>query len=119
MPPSEPSPSADGGGSGPTEHNAGGEATTELPPGLELVRTTSVFTESSVPAGLLAAHRVASGVWGRLVVASGAVRFRFEDEEDGHVITAPGSMVIPPDRPHHLEILGPVRFVLEFHRRRD
>jgi tellurite resistance-related uncharacterized protein len=78
-----------------------------------------VFTESSVPAGLLAAHRVASGVWGRLVVSSGAVLFRFEDEEDGNVISAPGSMVIPPDRPHHLEMLGPVRFVVEFHRRRD
>jgi tellurite resistance-related uncharacterized protein len=113
------SASADGGGSGPTDHNAGGGATAELPPDLELVRTTSVFTESSVPAGLLATHRVASGVWGRLVVSSGAVLFRFEDDQDGNVIGAPGSMVIPPNRPHHLEILGPVRFVVEFHRRRD
>ncbi|MEZ5215007.1 MAG: DUF1971 domain-containing protein [Ilumatobacteraceae bacterium] len=51
----------------------------ELPGGLVLVRTTPEFTEATVPA-LLRAHRVAEGVWGRLVVIEGAVDFGFEDD---------------------------------------
>jgi tellurite resistance-related uncharacterized protein len=94
--------------------------TTELPDGLELARTTDVFDEDSVPAGLLRAHRVASGVWGRLVVHSGALGFVFEDEPERVVeIRAGHHMVIPPNRPHHLELTGSVTFAVEFHRRPD
>ena len=46
-----------------------------LPPGLMLHRTTDVFTDTTVPAGLLRAHRVAQGLWGRLVVLEGRLRF--------------------------------------------
>lgn len=89
----------------------------DLPPDLEHVRTTPTFTEESVPAGLLGAHRVATGVWGRLVVHSGALVFRFEDEADlGHEVSEGESLVIPPDRLHHVEVDGPVTFVVEFHR---
>ena len=38
----------------------------QLPDGLEHVRTTDVFDNTTVPAGLLRAHRVADGVWGRV-----------------------------------------------------
>jgi tellurite resistance-related uncharacterized protein len=89
----------------------------QLPPGAELVRTTSTFTESSVPAGLLRAHRVADGVWARLVVAEGCVRFVFEDEPyDRRVVQAGDAFVIPPGRPHRVDIDGPVAFALEFYR---
>lgn len=40
----------------------------QLPDGLVLIRTTDVFDNATVPASLLRAHRVADGVWGRLVV---------------------------------------------------
>jgi uncharacterized OsmC-like protein/tellurite resistance-related uncharacterized protein len=88
-----------------------------LPDGLELVRTTEVFDNASVPAGLLRAHRVADGVWARLVVHAGAVRFVFEDEPDRPIIVATGGhVVIPPARRHHVELDGPARFAVEFHR---
>jgi tellurite resistance-related uncharacterized protein len=89
----------------------------ELPDGLTLHRTTPTFDESSVPTGLLAAHSVADGVWGRLVVASGAIGFVFEDEPDlVRILTAGESQVIPPVRTHHLIVDGPVTFAVEFHR---
>jgi tellurite resistance-related uncharacterized protein len=53
---------------------------TRLPDGLEHVRTTDVFDNGTVPAGLLRAHRVADGAWGRLVVHSGTVTFVFDDQ---------------------------------------
>ena len=99
----------------------------ELPDGLELERSTREFDEKSVPAGLLSAHRVASGLWGRLVVTSGEVGFVFESDSDGglgmgddpdrrRMVGAGESVVIPPGRPHHLELTGPVTFHIEFHR---
>ncbi len=99
-----------------------------IPPGYVLVRTTDVFTQDSVPAGLLRAHRIASGVWGRLVVRSGSLRFVFDSPDDvdhattvnggeqGSTVAAAESVIIPPAEPHHLEIDGPVSFVVEFYR---
>lgn len=89
----------------------------ELPEGLEYVRTTPTFDNASVPAGLLRAHRVAPGVWGRLLVHAGALVFVFEDEPDAPVTVAAGATIaIPPDRLHHVELPGPARFAIEFHR---
>jgi tellurite resistance-related uncharacterized protein len=89
----------------------------QLPPGLEYVRTTDVFDHDHHPAGLRRAHRVADGVWARLLVQSGELTFVFEDEPERPIsVAAEGAVVIPPGRLHHVEIAGPVTFVLEFHR---
>lgn len=88
-----------------------------LPEGLEHVRTTDVFDEHSVPAGLLRAHRVADGVWARLVVHTGSVTFVFEDDADAPIAVAAGEhVVIPPARLHHVVLTGPATFAVEFHR---
>lgn len=89
----------------------------ELPDGVVLTRTTDVFDNDTVPAGLLRAHRVASGIWGRLVVHTGTVGFVFEDEaDDPKNVEAGNSLVIPPSRPHHVQLDGPATFVVEFYR---
>ncbi len=89
----------------------------ELPPGLVHVRTTDVFDNTSVPGGLLRAHRVAAGVWGRLVVHSGAVVFVFDDRPDERITVPAGdTLSIPPTEPHHLELEVPTTFSVEFHR---
>jgi tellurite resistance-related uncharacterized protein len=89
----------------------------EVPPGFELARTTATFDNGTVPAGLLAAHRVADGVWGRLVVRSGRVTFVFDDDPDHPIVVAEGSGVaIPPGRAHHLELTEPATFAVEFYR---
>lgn len=87
-----------------------------IPAGHVLARCTPEFDESSIPAGLLAVHRVAAGVWGRLVVRSGSIGFRFEDGGGVRTIAAGDVQVIPPERPHRVVVTGPVRFVVEFHR---
>lgn len=89
----------------------------ELPAGLTLQRTTPTFDEQSTPAGLRKAHRVADGVWGRLRVERGSLGFVFEDRPDEvRTVSAGASQVIPPSRAHHVVIVGPVRFAVEFHR---
>ncbi|MCC6438569.1 MAG: DUF1971 domain-containing protein [Acidimicrobiales bacterium] len=88
-----------------------------FPAGLEHVRTTDTFDNSTVPAGLLRAHRVADGVWGRLVVHTGSVTFVFDDEPDQPItVPAGGTVAIPPARQHHLVLDDPATFAVEFHR---
>lgn len=88
-----------------------------LPEGLQYVRTTAVWDEETVPAGLLRAHRVAEGVWGRLLVHTGRVGFVFEDDAAAPFTVAAGeSMPIPPGRRHHVALDGPATFSVEFHR---
>jgi tellurite resistance-related uncharacterized protein len=90
----------------------------ELPEGLELVRTTALWSEETVPAAVLSGHRVADGVWGQLVVHSGSVGFVFEDEPDATIqVDAGGSVVIPPGRRHHVVLQGSSTFAVEFYRR--
>ena len=92
----------------------------ELPAGVELVRTTDTFTNDTVPAGLLKAHRVAAGVWGRLVVHSGRLVFVFEDQPGRPIeLAATETLVIPPATPHHLELDGPATFAVEFYKIQD
>ncbi len=88
-----------------------------LPTGLKPIRTTDTFDNDTVPAGLLRAHRVADGVWGRLVVHTGTVIFIFDDEPEHPIaVSAGGSVAIPPARQHHLELHEPASFAVEFHR---
>jgi tellurite resistance-related uncharacterized protein len=94
--------------------------THRIPDGFVLTRTTDVFDETNAPAGLLKAHRVAAGVWARLVVKTGSLHFVFEDEPDNTVaVTAGGAISIPPSKPHHVELDGLVEFAVEFYRRTD
>jgi tellurite resistance-related uncharacterized protein len=92
----------------------------ELPTGFEHVRTTEIFDQDHHPAGLRRAHRVADGVWARLIVHTGTLRFVFEDDPD-HLrdVGAGAHVVIPPGRLHHVDIIGPVTFAIEFHRKRE
>ena len=89
----------------------------QLPPAAEHVRTTDEFDHHTVPAALRRAHRIAPGVWGVLAVRDGSIRFVFDERPgDGRVVRSGQRHVIPPDEPHHLEVIGPVRLVIEFHR---
>ena len=87
----------------------------ELPEALRLVRSSPEWDENTMPRGLLRAHRVASGTWGRIVVHDGQLRFAASTEPVLEVVLGPGSThAIPPNVEHKVQPLGPVRFVIEF-----
>lgn len=88
-----------------------------LPPGLRWVRSTPAFTESTIPPGLLRRHRTAPGTWGLIRVLEGRLLLRVLDPSNERVLDpvhAPG--VVAPGVPHEVAPLGPVRFLVEFHR---
>ncbi|WP_432559001.1 DUF1971 domain-containing protein [Granulicoccus sp. GXG6511] len=89
----------------------------KLPDDVVLARVTDDWTPETAPVGLGRAHRVAEGVWGRLVVREGSVNFIFEDAPDDVITVRAGEgQVIPPQRPHHVEFAGPATFAVEFYR---
>jgi tellurite resistance-related uncharacterized protein len=92
-----------------------------LPDGVQSYRRTAVFTQDTVPAGLLKAHSTRDGVWALINVLEGELIYRVTDPRRpaSQRVLTPGTLpgVIEPTILHAVEPLGPVRFFVEFHRR--
>ncbi|KUL92740.1 hypothetical protein DK26_27405 [Bosea sp. WAO] len=84
------------------------------PDDLVAYKRTPPFTEATVPAGLLRAHETKPGVWARLHVTEGALRFR--DLVTGvERLLSPGiHPLVFPASPHEVAPDGMVRFFVEF-----
>jgi tellurite resistance-related uncharacterized protein len=91
-----------------------------LPPKAVPYQRTREFTESTVPAGLLRRHTTKPGVWGRIHVLEGSLRYRIlEPVLEEHVLTPDRFGVVEPEVPHEVAPHGPVRFFVEFLRIAD
>jgi Uncharacterized protein/domain, possibly involved in tellurite resistance len=92
-----------------------------LPADVRPYRKTDVFTEATVPAGLLKAHTTKEGAWALIHVVEGQLIYRIKDPRRLASTTLlspdgpPG--VVEPTILHDVEPLGAVRFYVEFHRR--
>lgn len=88
-----------------------------LPEHVVHYKSTPEFTQDSVPAGLLRAHTTAAGVWGRITILEGSLRYRIaEPEAEVLVLTPDRHGVVEPTMKHEVEVIGPVRFRVDFHR---
>lgn len=91
-----------------------------LPAGVQSYKRTAVFTEASVPAGLLSDHRTKEGVWGLIHVEQGRLLYRVTDprrtafERILSAGEAPG--VVEPTIAHHVQLDGQTAFWVEFFR---
>jgi hemoglobin len=94
-----------------------------LPEDARPYRRTPVFTEDTVPAGLLRAHTTKEGAWALIHVLEGRLAYRVCDprrlpsEVVLTPVTEPG--LIEPTVAHLVEPLGAVRFYVEFHQRAE
>ena len=76
---------------------------------------TREFDQDTIPAGLRRRHATKAGVWARIVVVEGALRYRvLEPEAAEWVLTPEIHGVAAPAMPHEVEPLGGVRFYVEF-----
>jgi tellurite resistance-related uncharacterized protein len=91
-----------------------------MPPEARPYRRTDVFTEATLPKGLLKAHTTKDGTWALIHVLEGRLAYRIEDPRrpaSAVVLTPEGPPgVVEPTILHAVEPLGPVRFYVEFHR---
>lgn len=86
----------------------------ELPDAAAAYRTTDEFDEQTLPAGLRRDHTTRAGVWGRVEVLAGRLRFVMPVLAIDRVIEAGGHAIIPPELPHHVEPVGSVRMRVVF-----
>ena len=86
-----------------------------LPPDVAPYRRTPEFTETTVPDALRRRHTTKAGVWGRIQVLEGELRYRIlEPQREEHVLSPERPGVVEPEVPHEVEPLGRVRFYVEF-----
>ena len=88
----------------------------KLPEGLELKSSTPLMTEETVLPAILKNHKTSAGRYGYLVVEEGSLQFVWEDTPfEALDADAEHPIVIEPERAHHVEITGPVKFKVEFY----
>ena len=77
-------------------------------------KTTAVFDENTLPAGLRREHRTKTGAWGIVRVLEGKLRLVFTD---GRIeeLDRDRSGLIRPQEPHWVEPLGAIRMQVEFY----
>jgi len=85
-----------------------------LPEGLVPAGASRTFDETSVPEALQQEHALAPGRWGLLQLLGGQVTFEDLADNVEHVFSAPATVVIAPEAPHRLLLLGPLRCRIDF-----
>lgn len=85
------------------------------PADLQVLRQIGPFTAATLPRGLLAEHRLKPGRWARLQLSEGALDFVWDDGSDvtEHLV-APAEIMVPPEKPHHLELRGEIIVAIAF-----
>ncbi len=80
-------------------------------------RKTPVFTQDTVPTGLLSRHTTKEGSWAKIWVIAGKLRYRIGgDVPEEHMLTPNSPGIVEPQIPHQVEPLGSVEFYVEFYR---
>jgi tellurite resistance-related uncharacterized protein len=88
-----------------------------LPYAVKHYKNTPEFTQDTVPQALQRGHTTAEQVSGRIVVSEGSLRYVVDQAEPETYLLGPGEPgMIEPQMLHHVEVIGPVRFCVEFHR---
>lgn len=87
-----------------------------LPPEVSAYKRTSVFSETTVPSGLLNDHRTAPGVWGVINVIAGELRYEIPSLGESRVLTPERPGIVEPGVTHSVQPLGAARFFVEFYR---
>lgn len=78
-------------------------------------KSTPIFDEVTLPAGLRREHRTKLGVWGVIRVLEGRLRYRVLDPVSEIILDAEHPGLVIPDQPHLIEPIGPVRLCVDFY----
>jgi tellurite resistance-related uncharacterized protein len=78
-------------------------------------KSTPVFDENTLPAGLRREHRTKVGVWGIIRVLEGRLRYRVLDPVSETILDPNNSGLVLPDQPHSVEPLGAMRMQVDFY----
>ena len=88
----------------------------EMPGDFVAYKRTPEFTETTVPRGLRRDHSTKAGVWAKIRVLEGALRYHVPSLDRQFDVTPEAPGIVIAEVLHHVEPLGPVRFYVEFYR---
>ena len=80
-------------------------------------KSTPIFDEATLPAGLRREHRTKAGVWGVIRLLSGRLRYRVLDPEFETILDPDHPGYVLPEQPHMVEPLGAMEMRVEFYDR--
>ncbi len=88
-----------------------------LPSGVAYYARSPEFSDQSIPDNLLESHRTKTMTWAKIVVTKGKILYRILEPRIEELELSPDrSGVVEPEVPHELEVMGDVRFHLDFYR---
>ncbi len=88
-----------------------------LPEAVEHYGGTPEFSERSIPANLLRSHSTKAGVWGKIVVLEGRLRYRILEPAFEEIELSPERPgVVEPEALHQVAPVDSVRFRVNFYR---
>lgn len=88
----------------------------ELPDNLIFYKQTPVFTERTVPANLQKDHSEKAGVWAKIIVAEGRLRYRVNALKIEMELSRDKMGIVVPEIPHSVKPVGKVCFFIEFYK---
>jgi len=91
----------------------------EMPEGFVAFQQTPIFTNETIPAGLQKDHATGAGVWARITVLAGKLRYQAEALGVDMEVSPDMGGVIVPTVVHAVTPLGQVRFFVEFYRQEN
>ena len=88
-----------------------------IPESYSAYKRSAVFTESSVPKGLLKDHSVAEHCYAKIIVLEGEIEYTLSGESSSSTTLTPENPgTIKPLVKHYINPLGKTRFYVEFYR---
>jgi tellurite resistance-related uncharacterized protein len=78
-------------------------------------RTTPVFDEETLPAGLRREHRTKAGVWGVIRLLEGRLSLSFTWTGRERLLSPGTPGLVRPEEPHLVTPLGAMRMQVEFY----
>jgi len=91
---------------------------TNLPEGLIKYSESPKFDQDTLPEALQKEHKTKPNVWAKAVISEGAINYVLENKpEDILTFSAGEFVIIEPEEAHHVEVIGPVKFHLEFYKK--
>jgi len=79
-------------------------------------KKTPIFNAKNVPKAILEKHNTKEGVWGKLIVIKGRIKF-LDLEKESEVILETGEFqIIEPTKWHKVVLIDDVEFFIEFYK---
>lgn len=88
----------------------------ELPGSFRAYARSREFTQESMPARPARGESTDAGIWARLVVLDGRLRYTVDALSTAVELSAQRSGVVVPEVPYRVEPIGAVRFFVEWYR---